>query len=280
MSNQESIQKARELLNKMIKDFTGESMCSASVVCRTIDNLNKVLSLLAEPVQKYGVQIWLDNRWTQKNWCESKETAKEIQQQWQNGGYKTRLISPDCQQPPASAFTKEWKKRVERMIEGTGTKESVTKYYWAILEACDLIESLEAEKKELTTSQKEVEYYLEKALAENKELEKAIAKESFEIEQLLAQAIGGYPWYKDDQKNFPNATEKCGVCVGEHVPATLAAEAANKLKKLESQLAKRGEATTFLRTMLEGLPSHWNLNNVDRELKRILGDEDFERIVK
>ena len=53
-------------------------------------------------------------------------------------------------------------------------------------------------------------------------------KELLEIEQILGKALG-YPWYKDDQKNFPGATEKDGVCVGEHTAVTLAMEAADKL---------------------------------------------------
>jgi hypothetical protein len=38
-----------------------------------------------------------------------------------------------------------------------------------------------------------------------------------ELEQTMAQALGGFPWYKDDQANFPGATEADGVCVGELV---------------------------------------------------------------
>lgn len=53
-----------------------------------------------------------------------------------------------------------------------------------------------------------------------------------EVEQVLGQALG-YPWYKDDQKNFPGSTEKDGVCVGDHVPESLLAEASNYIQKLE-----------------------------------------------
>ena len=53
--------------------------------------------------------------------------------------------------------------------------------------------------------------------------------EMSEVEQTLGKALG-YPWYKDDPKNFPNATEEDGVCVGEHTASTLAAEAANRLR--------------------------------------------------
>lgn len=63
-----------------------------------------------------------------------------------------------------------------------------------------------------------------------------------DITQLLGKALG-YPWYKDDQKNFPGATEADGVCVGEHVAVTLAAEIAEahvkalaRIKELEAKI--------------------------------------------
>ena len=60
-------------------------------------------------------------------------------------------------------------------------------------------------------------------------------KESEEIEQILGKALG-YPWFKDDQDNFPNATEADGVAVGDHTAWSLAMEAADKIKHLENQL--------------------------------------------
>ena len=58
--------------------------------------------------------------------------------------------------------------------------------------------------------------------------------ECIEVEQTLGKALG-YPWYKDDQKNFPSATEKDGVCVGEHVPGSIASEAAKRLLTAEAE---------------------------------------------
>lgn len=55
---------------------------------------------------------------------------------------------------------------------------------------------------------------------------------------LIAQTFGkalGYPWFKDDQKNFPGATENDGVCIGEHVPVTIAAEASLYINKLREE---------------------------------------------
>ena len=60
---------------------------------------------------------------------------------------------------------------------------------------------------------------------------KKYQKELEEIEQILGKALG-YPWYKDDPKNFPNATEADGVCVGVETAWSLAMLAADKLKSL------------------------------------------------
>jgi hypothetical protein len=60
-------------------------------------------------------------------------------------------------------------------------------------------------------------------------------KESDEIAQILSKALG-YPYYKDDPKNFPDATEADGVCVGDHTACTLAMCAADKIKELEDKV--------------------------------------------
>ncbi len=71
--------------------------------------------------------------------------------------------------------------------------------------------------------------------AEIERLKRAAAQESHEIEQILGPALG-YPPYSGDQKNFPGATEADGVCVGEHVAASLAAEAADKIRALLAEV--------------------------------------------
>jgi hypothetical protein len=55
-----------------------------------------------------------------------------------------------------------------------------------------------------------------------------------EVCQCLGKALG-YPWYKDDQENFPGATEDSGVCAGDHVAETIAAEAARQIGNLEAE---------------------------------------------
>ena len=60
-------------------------------------------------------------------------------------------------------------------------------------------------------------------------------KESEEIEQILGKALG-YPYYIEDFKNFPNATEADGVCVGIETAWSLAKIAADKIKQLEEKI--------------------------------------------
>jgi hypothetical protein len=55
-----------------------------------------------------------------------------------------------------------------------------------------------------------------------------------EVCQYLGKALG-YPWFKDDQENFPGATEDSGVCTGAHVAETIAAEAARRIGNLEAE---------------------------------------------
>lgn len=74
------------------------------------------------------------------------------------------------------------------------------------------------------------------ALAAQERKEQGYQSECHEVEQRLGKALG-YPWYKDDQKNFPNATEADGVCIGEHTPGTIAHEAANRLAAQERECA-------------------------------------------
>ena len=71
----------------------------------------------------------------------------------------------------------------------------------------------------------------------------ALIKESEEIEQILGKALG-YPWYKDDPKNFPNTTEADGVCVAPNTAASLAMEAVDLITKLKKRHPTTEEALT------------------------------------
>jgi hypothetical protein len=77
--------------------------------------------------------------------------------------------------------------------------------------------------------------------AKIKRLRDGIAKQSLEIEQTCGKVLD-YPWFKDDQKNFPGATEKDGVCVGDHVAETIAAELARKYTEAMDRIKRLEEA--------------------------------------
>lgn len=62
-----------------------------------------------------------------------------------------------------------------------------------------------------------------------------------EVEQTLGKALG-YPWFKNDQANFPGADESSGVCIGEHCTETIADEAAAKITKQEARIRELEEA--------------------------------------
>jgi len=88
--------------------------------------------------------------------------------------------------------------------------------------------------------------------AEIKRLMDCIGLEHHEIETVLGAALG-YPWYKDDQKNFPGADESAGVCVGEHTVVSLADEAASKIAKLREELAEARKVIEELADVLHSV---------------------------
>lgn len=76
-----------------------------------------------------------------------------------------------------------------------------------------------------------------KLLADNERLRTAMRETDEFICQTLAQALG-YPWYKDDTENFPEATEESGVCVGEHTSDSLALDAADLIRSQREHIAE------------------------------------------
>lgn len=89
--------------------------------------------------------------------------------------------------------------------------------------------------------------------AENEALRNKFIESDHEIEQILGKALV-YPWYKDDLGNFPKATEKDGVCVGEHVPATLAMEIASKYEALRRRLEEAEKWIEWYKKAYRGEP--------------------------
>ncbi|MCI4435570.1 MAG: hypothetical protein JHC33_01995 [Ignisphaera sp.] len=69
-------------------------------------------------------------------------------------------------------------------------------------------------------------------------LRKACSDTEHEIQQILGKALD-YPWFKDNKKVWPDATEEDGVCVGEQVSVTLAMEASDLIKDLEKIIAEK-----------------------------------------
>ena len=81
---------------------------------------------------------------------------------------------------------------------------------------------------------------LEQLSEKIKRLREGFLQQNQEIEQTCGKVLG-YSWFKDDQKNFPGATEKDGVCVGDHVAETIVSELAKRhtevlarIKRLEN----------------------------------------------
>ena len=80
-------------------------------------------------------------------------------------------------------------------------------------------------------------------------LKDALCRQQDDVCQTLGKVLG-YPWFKNDQVNFPGADETNGVCVGDHVAESIAMEAARRIKQAQStHLAQ----LTALRAQVEQL---------------------------
>lgn len=75
-------------------------------------------------------------------------------------------------------------------------------------------------------------------------------------EQIAGKALG-YPWFKDDQKNFPGTTEVDGVCVGEHFGETIVEELANSHAALTRRIAVLEEAVKNIAIEAEREKGNW-----------------------
>jgi hypothetical protein len=112
-----------------------------------------------------------------------------------------------------------------------------------------------------------------------KRLEHGIAKQNLEIEQTCGRVLD-YPWFKDDQKNFPGATEKDGVCVGEHVAETIAAELARKYTEAKQRIKRLEECTETAWGIIANVDSgSWGEQRADwREAAIHWRDEQFHPV--
>lgn len=84
-------------------------------------------------------------------------------------------------------------------------------------------------------------------------LRASCVKENDDICQILGKALG-CPWFKDDQKNFPGATEASGVCVGDEVAASLAMGAATEIRQLRAEREWRPVADAPMNEYVLTLP--------------------------
>jgi hypothetical protein len=84
-----------------------------------------------------------------------------------------------------------------------------------------------------------------------KHLRDGIAKQNQTIEQACGKVLG-YPWFKDDQKNFPGSTEKDGVCVGVHVAETIVSELASRYTESLARIQRLVEAGDRMADLLDG----------------------------
>ncbi len=60
-------------------------------------------------------------------------------------------------------------------------------------------------------------------------------------EQVAGKALG-YPWFRDDQTNFPGTTEAEGVCIGDHVGDTIVEELATRFEAVTRERDAMREA--------------------------------------
>lgn len=104
-----------------------------------------------------------------------------------------------------------------------------------------------------------------KSEVERRRLRTACSKANEEICQTLGKVLK-YPWFKDDLKNFPGATEEWGVCVGEHVAETIAEEAAKHIIKLQKDY---DEAFTGLIGSSRGECVDWGRKERQKEFDKL-----------
>ena len=95
-------------------------------------------------------------------------------------------------------------------------------------------------------------------------LKRAFYKTSHGVEQILGKALH-YPSFVADPKHFPDATVADGVCVGEHVPESIAEAAANRIKELEEQLARTEEKLAWATEALEKYRTQGDENEIPRK---------------
>ena len=102
-------------------------------------------------------------------------------------------------------------------------------------------EELQAEIERLRKANFQLREGAEEQQSRMNYLRKGIFEQNQQIEQTCGKVLG-YPWFKDDQKNFPGATENDGVCVGDHVAETIVSELAKRHTEALARIKRLEEA--------------------------------------
>ena len=121
----------------------------------------------------------------------------------------------------------------------------------------------------------------EEALRRVEYLQTAWRKSNDRICQTLGKALK-FPAFKDDQVNFPGATEADGVVIAEEIAEDMAEYAAKRITELQASRADTapwipiGEAAKAVtdkageaRAIRRGVARRWLLSALDRELRTI-----------
>lgn len=122
-------------------------------------------------------------------------------------------------------------------IEIHGWRKAAEYHLGELALTCTAHEAREAMFVRHTAELQEQETEVAALKAEHDRLLRAMRTEEDEIEQVLGKALG-YPWFKDDQANFPGATEDNGVCIGDDVAESLAMAAARRITTLTAAQAR------------------------------------------
>lgn len=88
------------------------------------------------------------------------------------------------------------------------------------------------------------------------------------VSQTLGRALG-YPRFCDDPKNFPGATDADGVCVGDHVAASLADEAADTIRSLRAEVERLRTPSATCPACGSDANERDELTKAEREIDRL-----------
>lgn len=102
----------------------------------------------------------------------------------------------------------------------------------------------------------------------NTRLEKCAIETNEEICQALGKVLS-YPWFKDDKKNFPDATENDGVCVGDNIAEVIAKEAADKITALKHEVERLRDALDTIFAITKEAPELNMLNYSEDEVSQL-----------